>query len=88
LGRHTRESGAGELQGQVVDQENQQLLTGSGTAPNMTGFFNTSGILTHDASTDTGSGITVWDSLNIALNLLRNGPALAVGNLWVFNPND
>jgi HK97 family phage major capsid protein len=77
-----------ELQRQVVDQENQQLLTGSGTAPNMTGFFNTSGILTHDASTDTGSGITIWDSLNIALNLLRNGPALAVGNLWIFNPND
>jgi HK97 family phage major capsid protein len=77
-----------ELQRQVIDQENQQLLTGDGTAPDMTGFFNTSGILTHDASTDTGTGITVWDSLNIALNLLRNGPALAVGNLWVFNPND
>jgi HK97 family phage major capsid protein len=77
-----------ELQRQVVDQENQQLLTGSGTAPNMTGFFNTSGILTHDCSTDTGTGITLWDSLNIALNLLRTGPALAVGNLWVFNPTD
>jgi HK97 family phage major capsid protein len=77
-----------ELQRQVVDQENQQLLTGSGTAPNMTGFFNTSGILIHDASTDTGTGVTVWDSLNIALNLLRTGPALAVGNLWVFHPTD
>jgi HK97 family phage major capsid protein len=77
-----------ELQRQVIDQENQQLLTGSGTAPNMTGFFNTSGILTHDCSTDTGTGVTVWDSLNIALNLLRTGPALAVGNLWVFHPTD
>jgi HK97 family phage major capsid protein len=77
-----------ELQRQVIDQENQQLLTGSGTAPNMVGFFNTSGILTHDCSTDTGTGVTVWDSLNIALNLLRTGPALAVGNLWVFHPTD
>jgi HK97 family phage major capsid protein len=77
-----------ELQRQVVDQENQQLLTGSGTAPNMTGLFNTSGILTHDASTDTGTNVTVWDSLNVALNLLRTGPALAEGNLWVFHPSD
>jgi HK97 family phage major capsid protein len=77
-----------ELQRQVVDQENQQLLTGSGTAPNMTGLFNTSGILTHDASTDTGTNVTVWDSLNVALNLLRTGPALAEGNLWVFHPTD
>jgi HK97 family phage major capsid protein len=77
-----------ELQRQVIDQENQQLLTGSGTAPNMTGFFNTTGILTHDCTTDTGTNVTAWDSLNVALNLLRNGPALAVGNLFVFNPND
>jgi hypothetical protein len=26
--------------------------------------------------------------LNVAINLLRTGPALAVGNLFVFNPSD
>jgi HK97 family phage major capsid protein len=77
-----------ELYRQIIDQENQQLLSGSGTAPNMTGFFNTSGVLTLDASTVTGTNVSVWDALLVAINSLRVGPALGVGNLWVFHPTD
>ena len=74
-----------ELYRQIVDVENQQLLSGSGTAPNMVGFYNTSGILTFDASTVT----TVpgpWDALERAIATLRTGPALAVPDLLVLNP--
>jgi HK97 family phage major capsid protein len=77
-----------ELYKDIIDSENLQLLSGSGVAPNMTGFFNTSGILTHDCSTDTGTNVTVWDSLEIAINTLRVGPALAECDLMVFNPTD
>jgi hypothetical protein len=45
--------------------ENAQLLAGSGTSGNMTGFLNTSGILTHDASTDTGTNVTALDSIEM-----------------------
>jgi HK97 family phage major capsid protein len=76
-----------ELFRRVIDIENQQLLSGTG-AGNITGFFSTSGILTHDCSTDTGTNVTVWDSLLVAINALRVGPALAEGNLWVFHPTD
>ena len=54
----------------------------------MLGFFGTSGILQHDCSTDTGTNVTAWDSLEIAINTLRTGPALAEGNLSIFNPSD
>jgi HK97 family phage major capsid protein len=54
----------------------------------MTGLFNTSGILTLDSSTVTGTNVTAWDALNVALNMLRTGPALAAGTLWIFNPSD
>lgn len=77
-----------EIYKDIIDAESNQLLLGDGTAPNMTGFFNTSGILTHDASTDTGTNVTVWDSLEIAINTLRVGPALAEPDLMIFNPTD
>jgi HK97 family phage major capsid protein len=54
----------------------------------MTGFFNTSGILTLDASTVTGTNVTVWDALLVAINALRVGAALAVADLLVLNPTD
>jgi HK97 family phage major capsid protein len=77
-----------ELQKQVIDVENTQLLSGAGTGTDMTGFYNTTGILTHDCSTDTGTNVTVWDSLEIAIAALRSGSALAEPDLLVLNPAD
>ncbi|MCV7422992.1 phage major capsid protein [Mycobacterium yunnanensis] len=76
-----------ELTRQLQDVENTELLSGSGTDKHMTGFLNTSGILTHDASTDTGTGVTVIDSLIKGIAQLRVGPALADANLLVLHPN-
>jgi HK97 family phage major capsid protein len=76
-----------ELFRRVIDVENQQLLSGTG-AGNITGFYSTSGILTHDCSTDTGTGVTAWDSLLVAIAALRTGPALAVADLLVLHPTD
>ena len=75
-----------ELYKQVTDVENAQLLSGDGSGDNMTGFYNTPGVPTHDASTDTGTGITVWDSLEKSIATLRTGPALAAANLLVLHP--
>jgi HK97 family phage major capsid protein len=75
-----------EALAQLRDTENAQLLLGSGTGGNMTGFLSTSGILTHDASTDTGSGVTVIDSIEKGITALRVGSSLATANLLVLNP--
>lgn len=75
-----------ELQRQVIDAEGLQLLTGDGTGTNMTGFYATSGILTHDASADTGG--TVWDTFERCIAQLRTGSALAEPDLLVLNPLD
>jgi hypothetical protein len=55
--------------------ENAQLLSGDGTGTNMTGFCATTGILTHDCATDTGTGETTWDSIEKAIAALRSGSA-------------
>jgi hypothetical protein len=75
-----------ELYRQIIDVENSQLLSGSGTGGSMTGFYSTSGILTFDASTVTTTP-GPWDSLEHAIATLRTGPALAVPNLLVLHPN-
>lgn len=54
----------------IMDKENSQFLYGSGTGGNMTGFANTSGILTHNASSDP-AGSTNLDSVEIAINTMR-----------------
>ncbi|MCT7371447.1 phage major capsid protein [Mycolicibacterium llatzerense] len=69
------------------DVENAQILSGSGTGGNMTGLINTSGVLTHDASTDTGTNVTAIDSIEIAANALRIGSALAEANLLILHPS-
>jgi HK97 family phage major capsid protein len=71
---------------QLEDVENAQLIAGSGTGGNMTGFLTTSGILTHDASTDTGTGVTVIDSIEKSIAQLRVGFALATADLLVVHP--
>jgi HK97 family phage major capsid protein len=77
-----------ELYKQVVDVENAELLAGDGTGTDMTGFYNTPGILTHDCAADTGTGETVWDSLEKAIAALRSGVALAEPDLCVLHPDD
>jgi HK97 family phage major capsid protein len=77
----------GELFKQIIDVENNQLLSGDGVGLNMTGFYATSGILTHDASADTGTGVTALDSIEIAITALRTGPALATPDLLVLHPS-
>jgi HK97 family phage major capsid protein len=77
-----------ELYKQVVDVENGELLAGDGTGTDMTGFYATSGILTHDCAADTGTGETVWDSLEKSIAELRSGSALAEPDLAIFHPDD
>jgi HK97 family phage major capsid protein len=86
-----------ELYRQIIDTENAELLQGNagseftGTtvgagASGMTGFMNTSGILLHDAADDSGTNVTVIDSIEKSIAALRVGPALATADLLVLNP--
>jgi HK97 family phage major capsid protein len=76
-----------ELTRQLQDVENTELISGSGTSGHMTGFLTTSGILTHDASADTGTGVTVIDSIIKSIAQLRVGAALADADLLCLHPN-
>jgi HK97 family phage major capsid protein len=75
-----------EMQRQVINVENLELLSGAGTTGHLHGFLSTSGILTHDASTDTGTNVTALDSIEKSIAQLRTGAALAEANLLVLNP--
>lgn len=77
----------GEITRQVINVENAELLSGAGTTGHLHGFFSTSGILTHDASTDTGTNVTALDSIEKSIAVLRSGAALAEANLLVLHPN-
>ncbi|BBY38469.1 hypothetical protein MMAN_26030 [Mycobacterium mantenii] len=76
-----------ELVRQVVNTENNELLNGPGGAGNIAGILSTSGILTHDASTDNGTNVTALDSVEMSIAQLRTGPALAEADLLVLHPN-
>jgi HK97 family phage major capsid protein len=92
-----------ELYKRIIDIENELLLqgdsgieTGSGTtevtAPTgMVGFYQTPGILTYDASVDTGGTgstlLSALDAVEKAIAELRVGPALAVRDLLVLHPS-
>lgn len=76
----------GELARQLIDVENAELIGGAGTTGHLTGLLHTSGILTHDASTDTGTNVTVLDSVEIAIGAMRVGAALAEPDLFVVHP--
>lgn len=73
-----------ELMRQIIDVENNQLLN---STTGIVGFLGTSGILTHDASTDTGTNVTAIDSIEKSLATLRTSSALAEGNLMVTHPS-
>jgi HK97 family phage major capsid protein len=70
---------------QITDLENTQLLSGSGSG-NITGFLSTSGILTHNCSSDPGT-YTAIDSIEASITQLRVGSALAEANLLVLHPS-
>lgn len=76
----------GEIMREVMDYENDRLLNGVGGAADVQGFFNQSGILHHDASVDTGTGITALDSFEISIQHMRTGAALAEPDLIVMHP--
>ena len=71
---------------EVCDYENKQLLSGVGGASAVQGLLTQAGILQHDASKDTGTGITALDSFEIAIAAMRVGAALAEPNLIVMHP--
>jgi HK97 family phage major capsid protein len=88
-----------ELYKQLIDLENDTLIQGelnesSYTPDNsftgFTGFLATPGILTYDASGDTGgsgaSSLTALDAIEKAIAKLRVGSALAVPDLIVLHP--
>ena len=52
-----------ELTRQVINVENAELIAGAGTTGHLHGFLSTSGILTQDATTDTGTNVTALDSV-------------------------
>ena len=54
----------------------------------MNGFYNTSDVLSHDCSADTGTLTTTLDSVEMAIAEMRSGSALAVPDLFVCNPLD
>lgn len=70
----------------IMDKENQQLLYGTGSSGQIRGLFNTSGILTHDASAD-ASPWTAIDSIEDSITQLRTGNALAEPNLFITHPS-
>lgn len=76
----------GELARQIYDVENAQLLLGSGTDGNLTGFTSVSGILTHIAGQGT-TPITPLDDIELAITAMRTGPALAEPRVAVFHPD-
>jgi HK97 family phage major capsid protein len=72
-----------ELQRLVIDQENIQLLTGTGVGENLTGIFTTAGILTRVKAVAPETGI---DTLALAAADLRNGSALVSTSVYAMHP--
>lgn len=71
---------------EVMDYENRQLINGAGGTGTIQGFLSQPGILQHDASADTGTGVTALDSFEIGIAAMRQGPALAEPNLVIMHP--
>jgi len=70
----------------LIVAENNEFINGDGTSGHLTGLLHTSGILTHDASLDTGTNVTPIDSIEMSIAQLRSGSALAVADLFIVNP--
>ena len=70
-----------ELTRALINAETAEVVSGSGTAPHMTGILNTSGLLTRAMGSD-----TPIDALQLAFNDLRVGPAFATADLVALHP--
>ncbi|HWS92501.1 MAG TPA: phage major capsid protein [Mycobacterium sp.] len=75
---------AQELYKSVVNEENNQILAGSGTAPNQLGLLNQTGTLTRTLATPD----TQIDTLVKAANDIRVGGAFADADLIILHPTD
>ena len=71
-----------ELTRALLDAETDQILNGNGTAPNMTGILNTSGLLTRAIGSDTR-----LDAIRKGINDIRVGSSFGVADLIVLHPS-
>lgn len=76
-------------QGRLMIQleEEDQLLNGDGTAPNLSGLLDRSGLQTLDLSTATSERANL-DGVRTSKRLVRTGPARAVADAVIVNPVD
>lgn len=72
-----------EMLAGLIATENEQLLNGSGVAPNLTGLLNTTGIQTRAMGTDTRI-----DAIFKATNDLRTGTSFVEPDVIVLSPVD
>ncbi len=77
-----------ELNRAVVDAENDAVLNGNGSSPNMLGLLHTPNTLSRVCPTISGVTFTQIDCLVQAIDDLRVGSAYAVADLIVLNPLD
>jgi HK97 family phage major capsid protein len=75
-----------EISNQVIQGENYQIISGSGTTPDQTGLLHVSGTLTR-AFTSGGSDTEI-DTILEAANDIRVGPSYANADLVILNPQD
>jgi HK97 family phage major capsid protein len=75
-----------EISNQVIQGENYQIISGSGTAPDQTGLLNVSGVLTKAFAS--GGSDTEIDTILEAATAIRTGPSYANADLVILNPQD
>ncbi len=72
----------------MLDLEiDDQLMNGNGTSPNISGLLDRSGLQTLDLTPHFATG-TNLDGIRTAKRLVRTGPARAVADAVVMNPED
>jgi HK97 family phage major capsid protein len=74
------------ISNQVIQGENYQIVSGSGTAPDQTGLLNVSGVLTRAFAS--GGSDTEIDTILEAANDIRVGPSYGNADLVILNPKD
>jgi HK97 family phage major capsid protein len=74
------------ISNQVIQGENYQIISGSGTAPDQTGLLHVSGVLTKAFAT--GGTDTEIDTILEAATAIRVGPSYGNADLVILNPQD
>ncbi|MBT1001185.1 phage major capsid protein [Paenarthrobacter sp. DKR-5] len=70
-----------ELQRQIIDAENNALLNGSGTSPEIRGLLNTSGVITRAKGTE-----SALDTIAEGIDDLRTGSSFCEPDALVIHP--